>query len=126
MFLWSGVCSRGFYCFGRLQGQIGEIRAHRLDQTIHPLTWKLRNSFLLCLCLIVILPFVWILVVPAIHMTASLSVVGSELYHYSPRSISPSPYPKGHTVLPCLLPRVFYQSASPLFSLSPLLGRELP
>lgn len=108
MFLWSGVCSRGFYCFGWLQGQIGEIRAHRLDQTIHPLTWKLPTSFLLSLYLIVILPFVWTLVVPAIHVAASLSVVGSELYHYSHRCILPITVSKGThcsslSSTPCLL-----------------------
>lgn len=111
MFLWSGVCPQAFYCLGWLQGQTGEIRAHWLDQTLHPLTWKLPTSFLLSLYLIVILPFIWILVVPAIHMAASLSMVWSELYHYPHRFISPSPYPKGHAVLPCLLPLVFYQSA---------------
>ena len=57
MFLWSGVCPQAFYCLGWLQGQTGEIRAHWLDQTLHPLTWKLPTSFLLSLYLIVILPF---------------------------------------------------------------------
>ena len=81
--------------------------------------WFLENCLLQSSCTVLsllqsfaLLPFSACTIVPlAIHMAASLSVVGSELYHYPHRFISPSPYPKGHAVLPCLLPLVFYQSA---------------